>query len=166
MSFDKLDKNDLKKHGLKITLPRLKILTLLEQSATHHMSAEDIYKALLASGEDVGLATVYRVLLQFESAGLVVKHHFGNEHAVFELNDGDHHDHLVCVGCGDVVEFCDPIIEDRQLTIAKEKGYQIGSSLSLFYGTCTLVRRNQIFALMGLAPPIRLNQTFRLSLKF
>lgn len=136
MSFDKLDKNDLKKHGLKITVPRLKILTLLEQSATHHMSAEDIYKALLASGEDVGLATVYRVLLQFEAAGLVVKHHFGNEHAVFELNDGDHHDHLVCVGCGKVAEFCDPIIEARQLAIAEEKGYQINAHYHYLYGNC------------------------------
>lgn len=137
MSVEKLDKMDLKKCGLKITLPRMKILTMLEQSPAQHLSAEDIYKALLAIGEDVGLATVYRVLTQFESAGLVVKHHFGSEHAVFELNDGAHHDHLVCVGCGDVVEFCDPIIEERQLTIAKDNGYQIGSHYHYLYGTCT-----------------------------
>ena len=100
------------------------------------MSAEDVYKALLATGEDVGLATVYRVLTQFEAAGLVVKHHFGYEHAVFELNDGAHHDHLVCEECNKVVEFCDPVIEARQLAVAEEQGFQISAHYHTVYGTC------------------------------
>lgn len=136
MLVEKLNKTDLKKRGLKITVPRMKILTLLAESSGEHMSAEALYKALLAMGEDVGLATVYRVLAQFEAAGLVVKHHFGNEHAVFELNDGEHHDHLVCVACGKVVEFCDPVIEARQIAIAQEQGYQISAHYHYVYGTC------------------------------
>lgn len=136
MLEEKLDEADLKKHGLKITLPRLKILSILEQSQTRHLSAEAIYNQLSELGEEVGLATVYRVLAQFEAAGIIIKHHFGNEHAVFELDDGNHHDHLVCVKCAKVAEFCDPIIEERQLAIAKNYGYQITHHSLQLYGLC------------------------------
>ena len=118
---------ELRKAGLKITLPRVKILQLLESSerGSQHMSAEDVYRALLTAGEDVGLATVYRVLTQFESAGLVTRHHFETGHSVFELAKGEHHDHMVCVGSGEVVEFTDPVIEQRQREIASEHGYEL-----------------------------------------
>jgi len=119
------DNIELKKVGLKVTLPRLKVLGLLEQAEDHHMSAEDVYKALLETGDDVGLATVYRVLTQFESAGLVLRHNFEGGHAVFELAKDDHHDHMVDTSTGKVVEFCDPIIEKRQHEIAKEHGYEL-----------------------------------------
>jgi len=127
---------DLKKAGLKITLPRMKILELLEASELRHQSAEDIYKALLAAGEEIGLATVYRVLTQFEAAGLVTRHHFEGGQAVFELSQGGHHDHLVCVSCGKVVEFMDDVIEDRQNQIAAEKGFEITEHSMILYGRC------------------------------
>lgn len=128
--------HDLRKAGLKVTLPRVKILELLESSPVHHMSAEDVYKALLAAGEDVGLATVYRVLTQFEAAGIVERHHFEGGHSVFELKDSEHHDHIVCVDCGKVSEFHDDIIEQRQVEVAKSLGYELtGHSLHL-YGRC------------------------------
>lgn len=131
-----ISNQELRKAGLKITLPRVKILELLENSPIHHMSAEDVYKALLEQGEDVGLATVYRVLTQFETAGIVERHHFEGGHSVFELKDSDHHDHIVCVVCGKVVEFKDDIIEERQLAKAKELGFRLtGHSLQL-YGQC------------------------------
>jgi len=118
---------ELRKAGLKITLPRVKILQILEASegGSQHLRAEDVYRALLAAGEDVGLATVYRVLTQFETAGLVTRHHFETGHSVFELAKGEHHDHMVCVASGDVVEFTDPVIEKRQHEIAEEHGYEL-----------------------------------------
>src|SRR5574343_641711 len=115
------DPQDLKNAGLKATLPRLKVLSLFESSTQRHLSAEDVYRMLLTSGEDVGLATVYRVLTQFEQAGLLVRHHFESDKAVFELNQGSHHDHLVCVQCGHVEEFYDAEIEKRQEKVANER---------------------------------------------
>ena len=129
-----MEKSDLKNVGLKVTLPRVKILQLLEESSLRHMKAEDIFKQLLDSGEDIGLATVYRVLTQFESAGLVTRHHFEGGHAVFELNDGEHHDHLVDMKTGQVVEFYDEIIEQRQKEIAKEHGFKIIEHTMILYG--------------------------------
>jgi len=131
-----MESNDLKKAGLKVTLPRVKILEMLEGADVRHHSAEDIYKALLETGEEVGLATVYRVLTQFEGAGLVTRHHFESGQAVFELNQGHHHDHLVCVKCGRVDEFYDDTIEQQQKTIAAEKGYKITDHNLIIYGTC------------------------------
>ena len=119
------DNAELKKVGLKVTLPRLKVLGLLEQADEHHMSAEDVYKSLLESGDDVGLATVYRVLTQFEAAGLVLRHNFEGGHAVFELAKDDHHDHMVDTESGKVIEFLDPVIEKRQHEIAEEYGYEL-----------------------------------------
>jgi Fur family ferric uptake transcriptional regulator len=119
------DNVELKKAGLKVTLPRLKVLGLLEGADEHHMSAEDVYKALLESGDDVGLATVYRVLTQFESAGLVLRHNFEGGHAVFELAKDDHHDHMVDTDTGKVIEFFDSVIEKRQHEIAAEHGYEL-----------------------------------------
>jgi len=132
-----MESNDLKKAGLKVTLPRVKILELLEKADTRHHTAEDIYKALLDSGEEVGLATVYRVLTQFEAAALVTRHHFESGQAVFELNQGSHHDHLVCVKCGRVDEFYDDIIEQQQNKIASEKGYSITDHNLILYGVCS-----------------------------
>lgn len=126
---------ELRKAGLKITLPRVKILQILESSSVgmRHLSAEDVYDALRDAGEDVGLATVYRVLTQFEAAGLVTRHHFETGHSVFELAKGEHHDHMVCVGTGEVVEFTDAVIEQRQREIAREHGYDlIDHSLVLY----------------------------------
>jgi Fur family ferric uptake transcriptional regulator len=131
-----LETTDLKKAGLKVTLPRMKILELLESSETRHQSAEDIYRTLLDQGEEIGLATVYRVLTQFEAAGLVNRHHFEGGQAVFELNEGGHHDHLVCVKCGKVVEFMDPVIEERQRDIARENGFEITEHSLILYGHC------------------------------
>ena len=118
-------RNELRQAGLKITLPRLKILEILEKAKARHLSAEDIYKELLNSGEDIGLATVYRVLTQFESAGLVTRHNFEGGHSVFELDDGDHHDHMVCVDTGDVIEFVSEDIERLQREIAEKHGYDL-----------------------------------------
>lgn len=126
-------RQELRKAGLKITLPRLKILEILEGARSRHLSAEDIYKDLLGSGEDIGLATVYRVLTQFESAGLVTRHNFEGGHSVFELDDGDHHDHMVCVETGDVIEFVNDEIEKLQHDIAEQYGYElIDHSLVLY----------------------------------
>ncbi|MFC3852340.1 ferric iron uptake transcriptional regulator [Salinispirillum marinum] len=116
---------ELKKAGLKVTLPRLKILQMLETADPRHMSAEDVYRQLIDAGEDIGLATVYRVLTQFESAGLVVRHNFDGGHALFELDDGDHHDHMVNMETGKVVEFIDEVIEKRQQQIADEHGFEL-----------------------------------------
>jgi Fur family ferric uptake transcriptional regulator len=116
---------ELRKVGLKVTLPRLKILEILESADQRHMSAEDIYKELLQSGADIGLATVYRVLTQFETAELVTRHNFEGGHSVFELDQGDHHDHMVCVETGDVIEFVSEEIEELQHTIAEKYGYDI-----------------------------------------
>ena len=127
---------DLKKAGLKVTLPRMKILEFLEACSDRHLSAEDIYKALLDAGEEIGLATVYRVLTQFEAAGLVNRNHFEGGQAIFELNQGGHHDHLVCLKCGKVVEFMDPIIEERQKQIAKDNGFEITDHSLILYGHC------------------------------
>ncbi len=127
---------NLKKVGLKVTLPRLKILEILSKSTRRHMSAEDVYKALLGAGEDIGLATVYRVLTQFETAGLVERHNFEGGQAVFELSEGDHHDHLLCVKCGRVDEFVDETIEKRQRDIAAKFGYEITDHCLYIYGIC------------------------------
>ncbi|MEM7564768.1 MAG: ferric iron uptake transcriptional regulator, partial [Pseudomonadota bacterium] len=116
---------DIKNAGLKVTLPRMRILEMFENSPDRHLKAEDIYRMLLDSGEDIALATVYRVLTQFESAGLVTRHHFEGAQAVFEIDDGEHHDHLVDIKTGEVVEFYDEIIEKRQLEIAKKHNFTI-----------------------------------------
>ena len=119
------ENQELRAVGLKVTLPRVKILQILERSETKHLSAEDVYKALIEADEDVGLATVYRVLTQFESAGLVSRHHFEGGHSVFELMPDDHHDHMVDVDTNEVIEFVDAEIETRQHAIAAERGYEI-----------------------------------------
>jgi Fur family transcriptional regulator, ferric uptake regulator len=118
-------RHELRKAGLKITLPRLKILEILENASNRHLSAEDIYKDLLDSGEEIGLATVYRVLTQFEAAGLVTRHNFEGGHSVFELDDGEHHDHMVCVETGDVIEFFSEDIERLQHEIAEKHGFEL-----------------------------------------
>lgn len=128
--------SDLKSIGLKATLPRLKILDLFEQSEKRHMTAEEVYRLLSDEGQDIGLATVYRVLTQFEQAGLLMRHHFDSDKAVFELNAGDHHDHLVCLQCGKVEEFVDPEIEKRQHRIAKERGFAIHDHSLQIYADC------------------------------
>ena len=119
------ENNELKKAGLKVTLPRVKILEMLENSPENHLSAEDVYKELLEAGDDVGLATVYRVLTQFEAAGLVQRQNFDGGHSVFELNRGEHHDHMVCVETGKVIEFHNETIEKLQMEIAAEHGYEL-----------------------------------------
>ena len=118
-------RHELRKAGLKITLPRLKILEILENASNRHPSAEDIYKDLLDSGEEIGLATVYRVLTQFEAAGLVTRHNFEGGHSVFELDDGEHHDHMVCVETGEVIEFFSDEIERLQHEIAEKHGFEL-----------------------------------------
>lgn len=130
------ENQELRKAGLKVTLPRVKIMQILESSGSRHMSAEDVYKALRDADEDVGLATVYRVLTQFEAAGLVMRHHFEGGHSVFEMNSEDHHDHIVCTKCGKVSEFFDEVIEDRQEKVAKELGFQISDHSLYLYGLC------------------------------
>jgi Fur family ferric uptake transcriptional regulator len=128
---------ELKQAGLKATLPRLKILEILESSeGQRHMSAEDVYKTLIGHDEDIGLATVYRVLTQFEAAGLVTRHNFESGHAVFELNEGSHHDHILCVKCGRVDEFIDETIEKRQQDIADKHGFVITDHSLTLYGIC------------------------------
>ena len=131
-----MEGKDLRKAGLKVTLPRLKILEILETGARRHMSAEDIYKVLLESNEDIGLATVYRVLTQFEAAGLVTRHHFEDGMAVFEVNHGMHHDHIVCIDCGRVEEFLDKGIEERQTAVAHRLGVEIRDHSLILYGQC------------------------------
>ena len=118
-------RQELRKAGLKITLPRLKILEILEKASNRHLSAEDIYKDLLDSGEEIGLATVYRVLTQFEAAGLVTRHNFEGGHSVFELDDGEHHDHMVCVETGEVIEFTSEEIERLQHEVAERHGFEL-----------------------------------------
>ena len=135
------ENQELRNAGLKVTLPRVKILEILERSNPRHISAEDMYKALLESGEDIGLATVYRVLTQFETAGLVTRHHFEGGHSVFELNQGDHHDHILCVKCGRVDEFVDSEIEARQKKIASAKGYEMTDHSLYIYGICSSCRK-------------------------
>ena len=119
------DDGELKKAGLKVTLPRLRILEMLESGNQSHLSAEGIYRNLLDAGEEVGLATVYRVLTQFEQAGICIRHNFEDGHAVYELTPADHHDHMVCLDTGNIIEFTDDLIEERQNLIAKERGYAI-----------------------------------------
>ena len=128
--------SDLKNIGLKATLPRLNILNLFEESDVRHMTADDVYRQLLSEGDDVGLATVYRVLTQFEQAGLLVRHHFEGDKAVYELNQGGHHDHLVCMQCGRVEEFYDEQIEQRQKAIAQERGFTIHDHSLYLYVDC------------------------------
>lgn len=135
-----MESNDLRNVGLKVTLPRLKILEMLEKSPSRHLSAEDIYRKLLESEDDTGLATVYRVLTQFEAAGLVRRHHFEGGHAVFELERGHHHDHMVCLRCGHVDEFTDEVIERRQREKARELGYKLSEHSLIMYGDC--IREN------------------------
>mgnify|MGYP001432130539 FL=1 len=129
-----MESSDIKKAGLKVTLPRMKILQILEASEQRHMSAEDIYKALIEEGEEVGLATVYRVLTQFATASLVVRHYFDGTSAVYELNRGEHHDHMVCLRTGKVVEFYDEVIEKRQAELASEHGFKIHDHSLILYG--------------------------------
>jgi Fur family ferric uptake transcriptional regulator len=129
--------SDLKTIGLKATLPRLRILELFEKSDVRHLSAEDVYKLMLKEGTDTGLATVYRVLTQFEQAGLLVRHHFESGKAVFELNQGSHHDHLVCMQCGRVEEFYDAEIEKRQIKVAEDRGFRIHDHSLHIYADCT-----------------------------
>ena len=131
-------RQELRKAGLKITLPRLKILEIFEQANHRHLSAEDIYKELLQSDEDIGLATVYRVLTQFEAAGLVTRHNFEGGHSVFELDDGEHHDHMVCVESGEVVEFFSEEIETLQQKMAEDHGFELLDHSLVLY-----VRRKQ-----------------------
>jgi Fur family ferric uptake transcriptional regulator len=128
--------SDLKNAGLKATVPRLKIINLFEASKVRHLTAEDVYRQLLAEDLDIGLATVYRVLTQFEQAGLLVRHHFESGKAVFELNEGHHHDHIVCVQCGRVEEFYDPEIEKRQSKVARERGFEIVEHALYLYANC------------------------------
>ncbi len=129
-----MQSSDIKNAGLKLTLPRMKILELLENSEDRHLKAEDIYKMLLDSGEEIALATVYRVLTQFETAGLVTRHHFDGGHAVFEIDDGGHHDHLVDITSGKVVEFYDEVIEQRQTEIAEKYNFSITEHTMVLYG--------------------------------
>lgn len=129
-----MQNSDIKNAGLKVTFPRMKILEILESSEDRHLKAEDIYRLLLDSGEEIALATVYRVLTQFETAGLVERHHFDGGHAVFELNDGSHHDHLVDIESGEVVEFYDEIIEQRQKEIAAKYNFTITEHTMVLYG--------------------------------
>ena len=131
-----MDSAELKRAGLKATLPRLKILAALEDADGTHMSAEDVYRQLMASGDDVGLATIYRVLTQFEAAGLVVKHNFAEGHAVYEIDSGEHHDHIVCIDCGAVTEFVDKTIERRQDQIAEQHGFEIADHSLVIHGHC------------------------------
>ncbi|MFB0988404.1 MAG: ferric iron uptake transcriptional regulator [Gammaproteobacteria bacterium] len=130
------ENQELRKAGLKVTLPRVKILQIMESSEIKHLSAEDVYKALIEADEDVGLATVYRVLTQFESAGLVMRHHFEGGSSVFELTTIDHHDHIVCQTCGSVEEFYDEVIESQQEMIAEKYGFRITDHSMYLYGVC------------------------------
>ena len=127
---------DLRKAGLKVTLPRVKILELLENAENHHMSAEEVYKALIEQGEDVGLATVYRVLTQFEQAGIVERHNFENNLSVFEIMQDEHHDHLVCDVCGKIVEFHNKAIESEQQQVAEDHGFKLSGHSLILYGVC------------------------------
>ena len=132
--------DELKSSGLKATLPRLKILEVFQKTTQRHMTAEDVFKVLLAEGSDVGLATVYRVLMQFEQAGILSRNHFETGKSVFELNEGKHHDHLVCMDCGRVEEFFDPEIEKRQKAIAQSRGFDLHEHSLSLYAAC--VKKN------------------------
>ena len=127
---------ELKSSGLKATLPRIRILEVFQKTERRHMTAEDVYKALLADGSDIGLATVYRVLMQFEQAGLLSRNHFETGKSVFELNEGKHHDHLVCLDCGRVEEFFDPEIEARQRAVAQSRGFELQEHALSLYAAC------------------------------
>lgn len=127
---------EIKNSGLKATLPRIKILEIFQKTAQRHMTAEDVYKALLTEDADIGLATVYRVLTQFEQAGLLSRNHFETGKSVFELNQGNHHDHLVCLTCGRVEEFFDQEIEERQHAIARERGFDLQEHSLALYAAC------------------------------
>jgi len=129
--------DELKSSGLKATLPRIKILEVFQKTALRHMTAEDVFKALLADGSDIGLATVYRVLMQFEQAGILLRSHFESGKSVFELNEGQHHDHLVCLTCGRVEEFYDAEIEQRQRAVASARGFELHDHALALYGACT-----------------------------
>ena len=131
-----MDAYDLKSAGLRVTSPRLKILEVLESSDNHHLSAEDIYKLLISQDIEVGIATIYRVLTQFEEAGIVNKLNFDNGQSVFELSNVDHHDHLVCIKCGKIDEFTDEIIEKHQNKVAEQYGYQLTDHCLYLYGLC------------------------------
>lgn len=132
-----METQDLRNAGLKVTLPRVKILEILEkQTEEHHLTAEKVYKILLSEDEEIGLATVYRVLTQFEAAGLVTRHHFEGGNSVFEINKGSHHDHIMCVKCGKVDEFTDELIEARQKEIAHQFGYDLTDHSLYLYGLC------------------------------
>ncbi|MCP4414174.1 MAG: ferric iron uptake transcriptional regulator [Gammaproteobacteria bacterium] len=132
-----MENSQLKKAGLKVTHPRVKILQILKNCDKRHMSAENVYKHLITSDEVIGLATVYRVLTQFEEAGIVSRHNFEGGHSVFELESGSHHDHLVCISCGKVVEFHDNVIEERQAKLAEDKGFELTDHSLNLYGKCT-----------------------------
>ena len=129
--------DELKSSGLKATLPRIKILEVFQKTRLRHMTAEDVYKVLLTDGSDVGLATVYRVLMQFEQAGILSRNHFETGKSVFELNEGQHHDHLVCMDCGRVEEFFDAEIEKRQKAVAHARGFELQEHALSLYGACT-----------------------------
>ncbi len=133
--------DNLKNAGLKITTPRLRILEILERAQPRHVSAEDIYRTLSEAGEDIGVATVYRVLTQFEEAGLVVRHNFEEGFAVFEINQGGHHDHLVCIKCGKVEEFIDEVIEARQKAISEKHGFDMTDHVLHIYGVCSACKK-------------------------
>ena len=138
-----METNDLRNVGLKVTLPRVKILEILEnQTEERHLTAEKVYKILLNGNEEIGLATVYRVLTQFEAAGLVTRHHFEGGNSVFELNKGSHHDHIVCIKCGKVDEFTDGVIEKHQEDIAKKLGYELTEHSLCLYGFCSSCKQN------------------------
>jgi Fur family transcriptional regulator, ferric uptake regulator len=138
-----VETHDLRNAGLKVTLPRVKILQILENQATdRHLTAEQVYKILLSEDEEIGLATVYRVLTQFEAAGLVTRHHFEGGNSVFELSDGDHHDHILCIKCGKVDEFTDDVIEARQKDIAQRLGYELTAHGLYLYGYCPKCRKS------------------------
>lgn len=130
---------ELRKAGLKVTLPRLKILEILQEQneASHHMTAENIYKALLTSGEEIGLATVYRVLAQFEAAGLVKRHYFEGSQSIFEISNGNTHDHIICMQCGKIFEFCDELVDQRQREVARSQGFELSDRSLILYGSCT-----------------------------
>jgi Fur family ferric uptake transcriptional regulator len=140
-----VETQDIRNAGLKVTLPRIKILEMLENrgNAERHLTAEEVYKSLITEGEEIGLATVYRVLTQFEAAGLVKRHHFEGANSVFELNRGEHHDHMVCVQCGRVEEFKDETIEQRQQEIARNKHFQLTEHSLCLYGVCVECQKKQ-----------------------
>lgn len=131
-----MSSQELKQAGLKVTLPRMKILQILQAHSHRHLSAEEIYKTLLEAGEEIGVATVYRVLTQFETAGLVKRHYFEGGQSVFEFDQGRHHDHIVCIHCGRIEEFCDEVIEQRQHAIAAQLGFDLIDHSLILYGHC------------------------------